>query len=259
MKIDSWSPKQYDKFKDERSAPFFDLMSLVQKAPGSRVVDLGCGSGELSLELHRYTEASQTLGIDTSDEMLLMAEEFSQDGLQFHKENIQFWHSKNEFDIVFSNAALQWCPNHPAIFHKLKEALKEGGQLAVQMPMNHDYPTHILAHEMSHEEPWSSLLGVEKYEKNKTMLRLEQYSQLITDLGFKKKRVFLKTYEHELGSRDDVIEWVKGSLLTHFKSRLKEKDNEHFVSEFKKRLFTSLPDQRPFFYPFKRIFIWASK
>ncbi len=258
MKIDSWSPEQYEKFKVERSAPFFDLMALLHKSPGARVVDLGCGTGELTLELHRHLGASQSLGLDTSDEMLSKAEEFTQDGLEFHKENIQFWHSKNEFDVVFSNAALQWCPNHPAVFHKLREALRPGGQLAVQMPMNHDYATHVLASEMSYEEPWSSLLGAEKYEKNKIMLSAGEYSNLLTDLGFKKQNIFIKTYEHQLESREQVIEWVKGSLLTHFHSRLKEKDYEHFVSAFKKRLFLELPDQKPFFYPFKRIFIWAS-
>jgi trans-aconitate 2-methyltransferase len=258
MKIDSWSPEQYDKFKDERSAPFYDLMALLTPSQGARVVDLGCGTGELSLELHRHLHASQTLGLDTSDEMLLRAVEFTQSGIEFHKENIQFWHSKNEFDVVFSNAALQWCPNHPALFHKIKEALRPGGQLAVQMPMNHDYITHLIAHQMSHEEPWSSLLGVEKFEKNKIMLSVDEYSNLLSDLGFKKQNVFLKSYEHELESREQVLEWVKGSLLTHFQSRMKEKDYEHFVSAFRKRLFAELPDQKPFFYPFKRIFIWAN-
>ena len=257
MAQDAWNPKQYNKFKDERSQPFHDLMSLLQPCTQARIVDLGCGTGELTSELHHQLKAVKTMGIDSSDQMLEKARAFAAPGLSFEKGDIESWDLKEQFDIVFSNAALQWCSGHPQLFRKLREALRPSGQLAVQMPMNHDYPTHVLAKTMSYEEPWATLLNNEKYENKKTMLTPEEYAHILFRLGFKEQKVLLRVYGHKLNSREEVIEWVKGTLLTHFQSRLSEKHYSIFLSEFRKRLFGEIPDDRPFFYPFKRILIWA--
>jgi trans-aconitate 2-methyltransferase len=254
MSKDSWSPAQYEKFKAQRSQPFFDLMNMLEKTPSPRVIDLGCGTGELTAELHRYLDANETLGVDSSEEMLNKAKAFATANLHFENANIQNWSQPESYDVIFSNAAVQWCTDHKKIFGALKTSLKKNGQLAIQMPMNHDYPTHTLATKMTGEEPWKSKLGV--YEKN-NLLKAEDYAELLFKLGFKEQKVLLRVYDHELESREGVIEWVKGTLLTYFKSRLSEKDYETFLTNYKQRLFEILPDDKPFFYPFKRVLIWA--
>lgn len=256
MTKDSWNPTQYEKFKAQRSQPFYDLMNLLRSQDGARVVDLGCGTGELTEELHRFVKASETLGIDSSEEMLKKAQTFAGHGLSFQKGDIQKFSDADGFDIIFSNAALQWCFDHPALFAQLKSSLLPGGQLAIQMPMNHDYATHVIAKQMSLEEPWVSLMK-EPYSKTQSMLTVEQYASLLFKLGFKEQNVLLKVYGHELESRESVIEWVKGTLLTYFESRLSPADFQAFTTEFRKRIFQELPDEKPFFYPFKRILLWA--
>ncbi len=77
-----WNPEQYGRFRDERARPFFDLLDLVQPRPGMRVVDLGCGTGELTRELHRRLSARETIGIDNSPAMLAKSAAFAGDGLQ---------------------------------------------------------------------------------------------------------------------------------------------------------------------------------
>ena len=257
MSKDSWNPKQYDKFKAERSQPFYDLMNLLEPRQNAQVIDLGCGTGELTADLHRHLNAAKTTGLDSSDEMFKKSEGLSVHGLSFEKGNIDTWSSSKSYDIIFSNAALQWSENHPDLFRRLREGLKPHGQLAVQMPMNFDYPTHLLAQKMSFEEPWASLLKNEKYEKQKTMLTPEEYAGLLFKLGFQEQKVFLRVYGHVLPSREGVIEWVKGTLLTYFQSRLTDSDYQKFLVEFKQRLFLELPDDQPFFYPFKRILLWG--
>jgi trans-aconitate 2-methyltransferase len=257
MTQDSWNPNQYDKFKAERSQPFYDLMNLLELDGHPNVIDLGCGTGELTSELHRYVRAHETVGLDSSDEMLKKAQSLSEPGLSFKKGDIQTWQADNEYDIVFSNAALQWVQDHPSLFARLKKSIKPGGQIAIQMPMNHDYPTHTLAIQMSQEKPWIDLLKGETYNKHQTMLSAEEYATLMFKLGFKEQKVFLRVYGHILDNRASVIEWVKGSMLTHFQSRLSQADYQAFLAEYTQRLFTILPDSQPFFYPFKRIFIWA--
>jgi trans-aconitate 2-methyltransferase len=255
MTKDSWDPQQYEKFKKERSQPFFDLMEFLEPVEKAHVLDLGCGTGELTAELHRTFQAESTLGVDNSVEMLAKAHAFEGQGLSFSPADIETWSSSEKFDVIFSNAAIQWCRNHPKILRNLKEHLKPGGQLAVQMPMNHDYVTHLVAEKLALEPQWAKLLG--PYEKQKEMLTVEGYAKLLYNLGFEQQNVSLKVYGHILESREDVIEWVKGTLLTYFKSRLSETAYAEFLQGFRTKLFQEIPDEKPFFYPFKRIFLWA--
>ena len=209
------------------------------------------------MELNKLCGAQSTLGLDNSEEMLKKAEALCAPGLKFEKGDISEWKNPKAFDIVFSNAAIQWCPDHPGIFERIRDSLRPGGQLAVQMPMNHDYPTHTLAAEMSEESQWLKLLQGSSYKQHKRMMSADEYASLLYKLGFKEQKVYVNVYGHILESREGVIEWVKGTLLTFFKSRLSESDYQKFIKEFRERLFERLPDEKPLFYPFKRIFIWG--
>jgi len=257
MSLDAWNPQQYEKFKEERSQPFYDLMNLLE-TPSSRikVMDLGCGTGELTAELHHYLRAEETTGLDSSEQMLAKADAYSENNLNFIKGDISTWEPVEDYDIIFSNAALQWCSYHYELFARLKKALHAQGQLAIQMPMNYDYPTHTIAAQMSLEKTWRDLL-TEPYDKTSTMLSVEEYARLMFQLGFQRQKVFLKVYGHVLDSREGVLEWVKGTMLTHFQKQLSEADYARFLAEYKQRLFAQLPDEKPFFYPFKRILIWG--
>jgi len=147
-----WSPDQYERFRGERAQPFWDLAALVESRPGMRVVDLGCGTGELTRALHEQLGAAETLGIDNSPEMLAKAP--SAAGLRFENAGIESF-AGNNLDLVFSNAALHWIPDHERLFGPLTAMLAPGGQLAVQMPANDDHPSHRTAAEVARE------LGVE--------------------------------------------------------------------------------------------------
>lgn len=256
MSLDSWNPKQYDKFKAERSQPYYDLLNLIEPMPNSRIIDLGCGTGELTSDLHRVMRASHTLGLDLSDQMLMESKKFERPGLQFVKGDLRIWREPKQYDIILSNAAIQWCDQHPNIFENLRDSLKSQGQLAIQMPMNHDYPTHVIAFQMSSEKPWRNLLQADLPDRS-TVLNVEDYATLLFKLGFKQQKVSIKVYSHILESKESVVEWVKGTLLTSIKSRLSENDYQEFLIEYKQRLFSVLPDDRPFFYPFKRVLIWS--
>src|SRR5215813_13833807 len=103
-----WSPNQYEKFKGERAQPFHDLLELVEPQPGMRVIDLGCGTGELTRAMHEQLEASETLGVDSSSQMLAKAAAFATETLRFEERSIEEASSERPFDLVFSNAAVHW-------------------------------------------------------------------------------------------------------------------------------------------------------
>jgi trans-aconitate 2-methyltransferase len=147
-----WDPDQYERFKAERTRPFWDLLALVQPVPRGRVVDLGCGTGELTKGLHRVLEASETVGIDSSPSMLERARPFTGAGVRFEEGDIATWEPA-PYDVVFSNAALHWLPDHRSLLARLTRALPVGGQLAVQVPANTDHPSHRVGMEIAGEAP----------------------------------------------------------------------------------------------------------
>lgn len=252
---DTWNPTQYERFRSEREQPFHDLVALITRRPAARVVDLGCGTGLLTAALHRDLEAKETLGIDSSDAMLQRARTIQVDGLRFAQGDINEWQPEGVFDVVFSNAALQWVGDHPALFARLTTMLAPGGELAVQVPANFDHVSHTLAAEIAREEPFSS--AMHGYERTFSVLPPEEYATLLNTLGFVAQSVRLQVYGHVLESPDAVVEWVRGTLLTDYESRLPEAMYQEFVARYRERLNAALAGQRPYFYPFKRILLWG--
>ena len=230
-----WSPDQYEKFKRERAQPFWDLVALIDPHPRMRIADLGCGTGELTRALHEKVAARETIGIDNSASMLAKAP--SAPGLQFRNQSIESF-SEAGFDLIFSNAALHWVPDHEALFRRLAPL---GKQIAVQMPANDDHASHVVAAEVARE------LGMTP--KPTHVLPPERYSQLLYDLGFRKQHVRLQVYGHVLPSSEDVIEWVKGTLLTFYESE------PRFMNRYREKLLARIDLQRPYFYTYKRLLL----
>jgi SAM-dependent methyltransferase len=107
-----WNPAQYERFRAERSQPFYDLLALVRPEPAMAVIDLGCGTGELTRVLHERLRAASTVGLDSSETMLAKSAAFAGDGLRFERGDIAAFAAEGRYDLIFSNAALQWVPEH---------------------------------------------------------------------------------------------------------------------------------------------------
>lgn len=251
---DAWQPDQYARFRAEREQPFHDLLALVTPAPGGRVADLGCGTGVLTRVLHEHTGATETVGVDRSDAMLAQSAIHAGDGVRFERGQIEAFASPG-LDVVFSNAALQWVDNHTSLFARLAATLKPGGQLAVQMPSNHDHLSHTMAHIVAREPRHATALG--GYVREYPLLETERYAELLARLGFEQQHVREQVYLHRLAEPQDVVEWVKGSLLTDYRKRLQPDEYEAYLADYRKRLLAELPDERPYLYPFKRIILWG--
>jgi trans-aconitate 2-methyltransferase len=257
---DAWDPQQYERFKAERAAPFADLRGLVEPVPGGRVVDLGCGTGELTATLATALGAAEVVGIDGSPAMLAEAAGRAGPGLRFDAGDIGAFDEPEAWDVVFSNAALHWVPDHRAVLGRWAAAVRAGGQLAVQVPANFDHPSHLLAAEVGAEAPFAAAFerGIPA-DGGSNVLRPEEYSVLLEDLGFARQHVRLQVYGHRLASTADVVEWVKGTALTRFERALPPDLYELFVERYRARLMEALGDKRPYFYPFKRVLLWGSR
>jgi len=249
---DAWNPTQYDRFAAERRQPFEELLRLVQPVPGGRVVDLGCGTGELTADLHRHTGAASTLGIDTSAAMLAKAPDV--DGVTFELGDLTTWWAAKPFDVVFANAALQWVPDHEILLAHLAKQLAPGGQLAIQVPSNADHASHLVSAALAAE-----LLG-DDAPPDPVAVNVRppaRYAELLHDLGFAEQHVRLQVFGHVLDDTAAVVEWTKGTSLTRFQSAMSAEAFDRFVDEYRRRLVAELGDHRPYFYAFKRIIFWA--
>jgi trans-aconitate 2-methyltransferase len=270
---DSWNPDQYARFGAERSQPFYDLLDLVREHPGAgpgrgrgressgprggRVVDLGCGTGDLTRVLHERLGAAETVGLDSSPAMLARSAAVAGGGLRFEAGDIAAFDPGGRYDLVFSNAALQWVPDHAAILERIAAGLPAWGQVAVQVPANDDHPSHRLAAALAAESPFKERL--DGYVRRSHILLPEAYAALLYRLGFAQQLVRLQVYGHRLAGPESVVEWVQGTLLTDYQRRLPAADYGAFLEEYRRRLLPLLGESRPYFYPFKRILFWGCR
>jgi trans-aconitate 2-methyltransferase len=252
-----WSPAQYERFKAERQQPFFDLLSLVQPAAQLRVLDLGCGTGELTRLLHDRLQAATTLGVDSSPAMLAKAAAFAAPGLRFVERDLRVLPPDEHYDLIVSNAALQWVPDHAQLLARCRDALGAKGQLAVQVPANFDHPSHTVAIALAREAEFQPFFAEAQHQPG--VLPVDEYALLVERLGFSQQHVRLQVYAHHLPSRELVIEWTKGTLLVFYQSRLPANLFARFLDRYRERLLPQLDDRQPYFYPFKRILFWARR
>jgi trans-aconitate 2-methyltransferase len=248
-----WDPNQYHKFQAERSAPFFDLLSLVEVRTDLKVVDLGCGTGELTRQLADALPDSIVTGLDSSEQMLEKAGAFSSPNLIFVQgDQSQF---PGEWDLIFSNAALQWSENHAELIPYLYQRLNVGGQIAVQVPSNHNHISHQIYRETATEEPFKSIL--EGFQRYAPVLSIDEYARLLFDCGAENIVAFEKVYPHVLEDSDAVVEWISGTALVPYFERLGE-HKEEFVEVIRRKMRAVMPES-PVFYPFRRTLFSARK
>jgi len=256
-----WDPAQYDVYADERSRPFVDLLARVPAKRPRRVVDVGCGNGALTATLaERWPEAA-VLGIDSSPEMLAdAAGRALPDRLSFQRGTIEEWRPEHPVDVLVSNAALHWVPEHPALLPRWVDWLAPGGWLAFQLPGNFQSPSHLILAELCHSPRWRPLLG-DLPDRGPGALEPGDYLDLLSGAGCMVD-AWETTYLHVLVSADPVLEWVRGTALRPVLTRLRSDPAaaHDFESEYGARLRAAYPS-RPYgtVLPFRRIFVVAHR
>jgi trans-aconitate 2-methyltransferase len=250
---DVWNPAQYERFRRERAQPLQDLLALVEPRPGMRIVDLGCGTGDMTLHLHERLGAKATLGVDRSAAMLARAPRA--EGLRFLECDIATFEG-GPFDLIFSNSALHWVRDHPALLKRLRAMLAPGGQIAVQMPASDDDVAHETARELAQSPEFKPLLG--GFAARDRLLAPQQYAAWLHKLGFVRQHVRTQVYAHLLEARTEVVEWMRGALLTDYQKRLAPLHYARFLERFGAQLLPRLADDRPFLFLQPRLLLWGA-
>ena len=248
-----WNPEQYHKFQSERSAPFYDLLKLVKIRPQIKAIDLGCGTGELTRVLADALPNSDVTGLDSSHQMLDKAASYSSSNLRFEQGDLS--ELTGNWDLIFSNAAIQWCEEHEKLIPHFFSKLNPGGQLCIQMPSNHNHISHLIIRETAKEEPFNKILN--GFERIAPVLSIDQYTKILFEQNAKDILVFEKIYPHVLENSDAVIEWISGTALVPYFEKLGEHKPE-FLEALRRKMKKALPES-PLLYPFRRILFSAMK
>lgn len=250
-----WNPDVYLAFADHRGRPFYELLSRVGAQTPRRVVDLGCGPGNLTVTLSQRWPDAVIEAVDSSRAMVDAARER---GLQAHLGELEAWTPKPDTDVVVSNAALQWVPSHRQLLVRWADLLTSGAWLAAQVPGNFDAPSHAAVRELASSPRWLDLLRDIPFRVGKVVDSAPEYAALLTDAGCSVD-TWETTYVHELTGEHPVLDWITGTALTPVKDALSEQDWQEFRTDLIPMLDAAYPareDGRTFF-PFRRIFVVA--
>jgi trans-aconitate 2-methyltransferase len=249
----AWNPEKYNEFKTLRYKPFFDLTAHIMDKPNMKVIDLGCGTGELTHMLSKRLTNPSIKGIDSSKEMLEKAKEFT--SIQFDQKTIEEQINTGEkWDLVFANASIQWVDNHKELFPKIISLLNPEGQLAIQMPCQNENLLNQIVIELVQEEPYKTALN--NWKRISPVLTMDDYAQILFENSGTDIIIYQKVYPMIANSHDELYEFILGSTLVPYFERLKGEIKEQFINEFKSRIekrFSKMPS----LYAFKRILLHA--
>lgn len=245
-------------FPEERTRPAIDLLSRIPSFAPDRIVDLGCGPGFSTALLARAFPQAKIIAVDHNEQALQLARERLPQ-VQFERIDIGQWSPDGPYDLIFSNGALQWLPNHYKLLPKLLSSVNRGGFLALQIPNNLHEPNRALMRMVAADGPWAKRL----VPIAKTRPTIEGFEELHSSLWpfCQWMDLWETTYVHFLDSVWSIIDWMVATGLGPFLAALRDDERENFLADYARELsraYPALPDGKVML-RFPRLFILAQR
>ena len=254
-----WNSSLYLKYGTERTQPAIDLASRIAVENPKRIIDLGCGPGNSTAVLQMQWPEAKLTGLDSSENMIELAKK-EYPGIKWIKEDIADWSPHRKYDIIFSNAALQWLSNHDQLFSTFVDRLNQSGVLAVQVPYHYEKsPLHQAVVEVSKQSQWTKNMDLARGAL--TQETASFYYDVLSPLC-RKIDIWETTYFHIMNSPKAILEWISGTGLRPFiESLTSTSDQSLFKEKLLEKITKAYPRQKngKILFPFRRQFIVASK
>lgn len=238
--MSDWRPSDYLAFADARARPARDLLAQVPLAAAHRVIDLGCGPGNTTALLMQRFPGAAITGIDNSPAMLEAARKACPEAV-FAAGDIAHWMPEDKPDLIFSNAAFHWVPDHLGALERLARCLPDGGVLAVQMPDNLMEPSHALMRQAAEQGPWAEKLAGAASARE-ALLEPARYHARLKPF-FRRLDIWHTIYNHPLDGVDGIIAWLMATGLRPYLDPLSTEEQEDYLARYRACLEDAYPLQ----------------
>lgn len=230
-----------------------DLISMLNPKAGERILDFGCGTGELTAEIAQ--SGAELVGIDASSEMIKAAQE-QFEGINFIEARGESFIDSKQYDAIFSNATLHWILNPEAAISAMYSNLKPGGRLLLEMGGKGNVATII--------ETLQDVLEEHGYVKQSKTVnwyfpKLGTYSYFLEKNGF--KVTFAHLYDRPTKLNDPntgIIDWLTMFASKYF-TGIPAEDVSSIHKIVQERVKERLYKDGHFYADYKRLRICAIK
>lgn len=252
----AWDVNLYLQFGNERAQPSIDLVSRVMIADPKRIIDLGCGPGNSTSILRRRWPNARVAGLDSSPEMIAAARQNQLDQ-EWILADATAWQAASPFDIVFSNAALQWMPDHERLLPRLLANVAPGGALAFQIPSRLYSPSHQFILQIAEDPEWAHRMSAPK-----STFHMEHPPFYYDVLAPHAARldIWETEYYHVMENHQGIMDWINGAALRPFLDALETNpQRERFVRMLRDHIVQVYPPRAngKVLFPFRRLFVIA--
>lgn len=254
--MSEWNSEQYLKFKNQRTQPAIDLVKRLEIKNPRTILDVGCGPGNSTKVLKDAFPKAHILGIDSSENMIKKARDTYPD-IEFKVMDItEENHDLKNIDVIFSNACLQWIPDHKGLIPKLFSRLSKGGVLAVQIPMNSQEKLFKIMSETVKSDKWD----FSSMQTEPDTLMCEEYFDILSSLT-NRFDIWETVYYHNMPSVNSMVEWVKGTRLRPYIDALNSSDAEELINEISQKASEVYTKQEngEIIFKFRRFFFTATR
>jgi trans-aconitate 2-methyltransferase len=253
-----WQPSLYKRFSGERERPALDLIARIPLERPGFLCDIGCGAGNVTALLRARWPEARILGMDSSPAMLEAARKLLPD-VGFVRDDAASWTPPEPADLLFANAVFNWLPDHGRLLPRLMDSLEPGGVLAVQMPRNHDRPSHRLMIETAKSGPWRARLA-RQIDRPPPVAEPAVYARILGPLA-RTLDIWETDYLMRLDGENPVVTWTQATALRPFLEPLDEPGRAAFLADYAARIRAAYPpeaDGRTLLL-FRRLFIVATR
>ena len=237
--------------------PSIDLVHRVSQYQFKRILDVGCGTGMSTMPLVKTWEGAQVIGVDLSEEMLAKARQALPEVMFVKRDCAEPLLDMGTFDLIFTNALIQWLPDQEAFMAGSLAMLNAGGVFAAQIPLFGEMPasTCIDRAERRFADKFHDI-GHKKYVLHTAS---EYYDMLARHTGH--IEMWVTDYCHEMDGVSSILEFLRGTALHPYIEQLDEEGQPLFMDEVLRQLEGEYHCQEngKVLFLFKRLFLIAKK
>lgn len=256
--MSDWNAEQYLKFKKDRTKPSIDLSNKIDIENPKNIIDIGCGPANSTAVLKNKFPNAYVLGVDSSENMINTAKKSYPDiDFMLFDAAKDFERLDKKFDVVFSNACIQWVPDHHKLIPNMMSILRDGGMLAVQIPITVEQDMHRVKDTVLSKPYWNDRLSGAR-----TVYTLNDYEYFDILSGCSSDFEIWKTvYYHRLPSHQSVLEWYRSTGLKPYFDKLNDDDKALFEQDILEEIAKHFPVRQngEIIFKFPRLFFTAKK